>query len=379
MAGIKVLVVDDSMFFRNLITDGLRKQLPEGSTVESVKDSFDAEVKMISFTPDVLLVDVEMPKRNGIEFLNDIYKKHPIPAIIMSGSVMYRSEALKSPAKDFIVKPTFIGLGTNFMRDAADKLIAVAAEHKDSTEAAPTETQLDNKPAISSMPFAGMGLHGHLRTNDSFGIQGLSFNTVNRTVSTPKKEIDLIAIGSSTGGTEALSVVMKNLRPPMPPVVVVQHIPPTFSKLFAERLDGESALSVKEAEDGELVCKDTVYVAPGAKHMRIVKDAGQCRISCKEGPRVHGCCPAVDILFDSIHHITDDCSRVLAVILTGMGKDGASGMLKLRQQGARTLGQDEVTSVVYGMPKVAWEMGAVEKQLPLSAIASSITRIVRGN
>ena len=112
MTGIKVLVVDDSMFFRNLITDGLRKQLPEGSTVESVKDSFDAEVKMISFTPDVLLVDVEMPKRNGIEFLNDIYKKHPIPAIIMSGSVMYRSEALKSPAKDFIVKPTFIGLAT---------------------------------------------------------------------------------------------------------------------------------------------------------------------------------------------------------------------------------------------------------------------------
>ncbi len=374
MTGIKVLVVDDSLFFRNLITDGLKNQLPEGSTVESVKDSVEAEAKLVSFKPDVLLVDAEMPKRNGIDFLNDIRKDYPIPAIIMSGSAMYRDEALKSAAKDFIVKPTFIGLGTNFMRDAADKLTALVSENKDSAES----KALANQTAGISSPFANIGLHSHLRANDFSPIRGFSSSSVPRTASVPKKTIDIIAIGSSTGGTEALSVVMKNLRPPMPPVVVVQHIPPTFSKLFAERLDGESALSVKEAEDGELVCKDTVYVAPGAKHMQIVKDGNQCRISCRPGPRVHGCCPAVDILFDSIHRITDDCSKVLAVILTGMGKDGASGMLKLRESGARTLGQDEVTSVVYGMPKAAYEIGAVEKQLPLSAIASSITKIVRG-
>lgn len=255
----------------------------------------------------------------------------------------------------------------------------LADEYKNSSKLTLLKNQQNNTSVSISTPVMNFGLHGHLRMNDVSKLHSFTFNTVSRTSSLSKTVIDLIAIGSSTGGTEALSVILKNLRPPMPPVVVVQHIPATFSKLFAERLNGESALSVKEAEDGDIVCNDTVYVAPGAKHMRVVKEGGQCRISCKEGPRVHGCCPAVDILFDSIHNIAGDCSKVLAVILTGMGKDGASGMLKLRQKGAKTLGQDEVTSVVYGMPKAAWELGAVEKQLPLSAIASSITRIVRGD
>ena len=186
--------------------------------------------------------------------------------------------------------------------------------------------------------------------------------------------IELIAIGSSTGGTEALSVLLHGLKPPLPGIVIVQHIPAMFSKLLAQRLNEECPLSIKEAATGDKVEPNHVYIAPGGKHMTLQKTGpGPLTLDCTPGPPVHSCCPAVDVLFDTVANLVGD--RALGVILTGMGRDGADGLSKMRAQGAYTLGQDEATCVVYGMPKAAFDQGAVCEQLPLPDIAAAITRI----
>lgn len=191
-----------------------------------------------------------------------------------------------------------------------------------------------------------------------------------------RRKVELIAIGSSTGGTEALSRVLPALRPPLPPVVIVQHIPEGFSKLFAERMNRECELSVKEGADGDLLKPNSIYIAPGGLHMSLVKVNDVIKISCHMGPKLHGCRPAVDILFNSIAKLYPNGSS-LAVILTGIGHDGTKGMLEMKRQGSPTIGQDEATSVVYGMPKSAFDAGAVDKQFPLDMIAAAIMNKVR--
>ena len=193
-----------------------------------------------------------------------------------------------------------------------------------------------------------------------------------------KKKVEIIAIGSSTGGTEALSRVLPKLRPPLPPVLIVQHIPVGFSKLFAERMNKECALTVKEADDGDIVKPNTVYIAPGGLHMAITKVGDMTKISCHMGPKLHGCRPAVDVLFHSVARYFTDGSA-MAVILTGIGHDGAKGMQEMKQQGSPTIGQDEATSVVYGMPRAAFELGVVDRQYPLDMIAAAIMNRVKSN
>lgn len=184
----------------------------------------------------------------------------------------------------------------------------------------------------------------------------------------------LIVIGASTGGTEALAEVFQGLMPPLPPIVVVQHIPPHFSRLFAERLNAESRLEVCEAEEGMQLEPNHAYIAPGDKHVRVQKLGGMLLLSCASGAPVNGHCPSVDVLFRSAVVLRE---RALGLILTGMGDDGAAGLLAMREAGAHTLGQDEGTSVVYGMPRAAWLAGAVERQLPLSVMASALTAYAR--
>lgn len=196
-------------------------------------------------------------------------------------------------------------------------------------------------------------------------------------VAIARKKVELIAIGSSTGGTEALSQVLPKLQPPLPPVLIVQHIPIGFSKLFAERMNKECALSVKEAENGDIVKPNSIYIAPGGKHMAITKTGNITKIVCHMGPKLHGCRPAVDVLFHSIAHFYTGGSA-MAVILTGIGHDGTKGMLEMKKQGSPTIGQDEATSVVYGMPRAAFERGAVDKQFPLNMIAAAIMNRVKG-
>lgn len=187
----------------------------------------------------------------------------------------------------------------------------------------------------------------------------------------------LVAIGSSTGGTEALSEILSKLKAPLPPVMVVQHISATFSKLFAARLDRECELTVKEAVEGEYAKPNTIYIAPGDKHMSITGSPGSIVIHCKAGERIHGVLTSADVLFESVAKVIGP--KAVGVILTGMGVDGAAKMLEMRKAGARTLGQDEASCVVYGMPKAAFNMGAVERQVSLQDMAGEITKLVYPN
>ncbi|MBR3723013.1 MAG: chemotaxis protein CheB [Selenomonadaceae bacterium] len=189
----------------------------------------------------------------------------------------------------------------------------------------------------------------------------------------PKGSVDLIAIGSSTGGTEALSAILKELHPPLPPIVIAQHIPALFAKLFAERLNDECRLTVQEGEEGLTVKNNNVYIAPGNFHMTVNRESGLIVTHLNTGPKVHSCRPSVDVLFDSVAAFIG--KSALGIILTGMGQDGAQGLLKMRKEGSYTLGQDKNTCVVYGMPRAAFDLGAVAKQLPLTAIAGAIEEI----
>ena len=191
------------------------------------------------------------------------------------------------------------------------------------------------------------------------------------------KKIELIAIGSSTGGVEALAAILPKLRPPLPPIVIVQHIPAGFSKMFADRMDRASMLTIKEAEDGETIQKNWVYIAPGGIHMKLVKSGEYLKIKCFMAPPVHSCRPAVDILFFSVAELVGDAA--LGVILTGIGHDGAAGLLEMRNRGAATLGQDEESSAVYGMPKSAFECGAVMRQVALAGMPLTIMAIANKN
>ena len=187
-------------------------------------------------------------------------------------------------------------------------------------------------------------------------------------------EIKLIAIGSSTGGTEALAKILPHLRPPLPPIVIVQHIPAGFSKLFADRMNNESQLTVKEGEHGEFIKPNWVYIAPGGLHMDLRRMGENLQINCFMAPPVHSCRPAVDILFNSVARLVG--SAALGVILTGIGHDGTDGLLAMKKRGSPTLGQDEATSVVYGMPKSAFDAGAVDTQIALPSMALAITSLV---
>jgi two-component system chemotaxis response regulator CheB len=180
----------------------------------------------------------------------------------------------------------------------------------------------------------------------------------------------IIAIGSSTGGTEALYKILKEFPSAIPGIVIVQHIPPVFSRMFAERMNNQTALTVKEAKTGDYIEPGVAFVAPGDKHMRIKRIGDKYKLEVFEGDKVNGHCPSVDVLFNSV---AKECAKkAIGVILTGMGHDGAEGLLNMKQNGSFTLGQDEKSSVVYGMPKAAFELGAVEQQLPLASIAQAI-------
>lgn len=182
--------------------------------------------------------------------------------------------------------------------------------------------------------------------------------------------ICLIAIGSSTGGTEALSYILPRLQPPLPGIVIVQHIPPIFSRMLAQRLDGECRLSVKEAASGDVIRPNCVYIAPGSQHMTVYRRGGQLMLDCRPGQPVHSCCPSVDVLFQSVAREVG--ASAMGVILTGMGHDGAAGLLAMHQKGSPTLGQDKASCVVYGMPKTAYEMGAVDQQVSLTDMPAAI-------
>lgn len=322
---IRVLVVDDSIVFREVLSRGISTD-PYIEVVAKAIDPFDARDKIIELKPDVMTCDVEMPKMSGIEFIRRLLPQYPLPVIVVSTVSEAVFDAMNAGAVDFVTKPNIQSVRgvEDFINDLIIK-IKIAANAKVSMPKA--------------MPVGNKIANGKIDTDR------------------------IIAIGASTGGTEAIYNLLSHLTKATPGIVIVQHIPPVFSRMFAERMDNSTTFTVKEAQTGDVVEPGKVLIAPGDQHMRIIKTGSKLKVECFHGDKVNGHCPSVDILFDSVAKVCG--SKAIGIILTGMGYDGAKGLLSMKQNGARTIGQDERTSVVYGMPKVAFNIGAVEKQASL--------------
>ncbi len=334
---IRVLIVDDSILFREVLLRGLSSD-PDIEVVATANDPYDARDKIISTKPDVMTCDVEMPKMNGIEFISRLMPQYPLPIIVVSSTSGTVFDAMNAGAVDFVGKPDLSSVNSveNFINELIVK-IKIASNAKVHNNDAETTVK-----KIISNEIAGKG--------------------------------KIIAIGASTGGTEAIYAVLKNLPADSPGIVIVQHIPPNFSRMFAERLNTQTNLTVKEARTGDFVERGHVLIAPGDQHMIIRHVGDRYKVECFAGEKVNGHCPSVDVLFESV--AKEAGKNAVGVILTGMGYDGAKGLMSMRRKGARTLGQDEKSCVVYGMPKVAFNIGAVEKQSSLDNMAYSIYKML---
>ena len=386
MEAIKILIVDDSLLFREVVARGLKSRLPVGTQIEKAGDPFAARDKILSFDPDVMVLDVEMPNMNGIEFLRRLIVQYNLPTVVSSSRPVYKSLAMEAGAFSFLEKPSTT-LGSGSYLDGLAAEVKLAKEYGDLSADQVRQREIESKMDMAKVEELVRQADACSKPKVDYAILGDGEENPH-VRPTPKQipvvkvkgknsaKIDLIAIGASTGGTEALSKVLKELVPPLPPIVIVQHIPPMFSKLFADRLHNECHISVKEAQNGDKLEPNWAYVAPGDKQMKVKNFGGNMQLDVNHGPKVNGHCPSVDVLFDSVADQVGNSA--LGVILTGMGADGANGLLKMRQQGAATIGQDEASCVVYGMPRAAYEKGAVERQLPLSGIASMITTVAHG-
>lgn len=332
MNPIKVLVVEDSLVFRELLVQGLSKD-PGIQVVGVAKDPFEARDAILKYHPDVMTLDVELPRMNGIEFLRKLIPQYPLPVVVISSLSDKVFDAMNAGAVDFVAKPAVSERRQleSFIRNELLVKIKIASTAK-----------------ISRIKQQVMAQEPEKFTAHEKNL--------------------VIAIGASTGGTEAIFAVMKDYGADLPGIVVVQHMPPGFTEMYAKRLDNQCRVRVKEAQTGDRVLPGTVLIAPGGdKHMHLVKVNGMYQVEIKAGPKVNGHCPSVDVLFESVAKVAGP--NALGIILTGMGGDGAKGLLAMRKAGARTIGQDESTCVVYGMPKVAYDLGAVEFQEKLSNIA----------
>ncbi len=347
---IRVLVVDDSSLVRKILSEGLGAD-PALDVVGTAIDPYDARDKIVTLKPDVLTLDVEMPRMDGVEFLRRLMPQYPIPVVMVSSLTQkgrkITMDALDAGAVDFICKPT-TGL--------AGGLEGMMVE-------------LRTKVKIAST--ANVAHWKHRRA-------GLLPSETSRLASQPLDESTdkVIAIGASTGGTEAIRQVVTCLPKSSPGVLVVQHMPPGFTGMFAERLNAQCAMTVKEAEDGDKVSPGLILVAPGGdRHIRLKRVGGFYKVTLEEGEKVCGHCPSVEVLMQSVAAVAG--KNAVGVMLTGMGADGADGLVAMRQAGARTIGQDEATAVVYGMPKEAFLRGGVEKQAPLANIGREVVRLVK--
>lgn len=344
---IRVLVVDDSAVVRKLVTDALRSD-PDIEVVGTAIDPYFARDKIKELAPDVITLDLEMPRMDGLTFLRILMEQHPLPVIIMSSLTQQGSgpalEALRLGAFDVLAKPS----GSYSFGDLGPQLIARIK----ATAGARLRRPIASLAAPIAPPVPPVR---RLATARRGGAR------------------DVILLGASTGGTEALREVLTHLPDGLPGIAIVQHIPPVFSKAFADRLNTQCAFEVREAVDGDRLVPGLALIAPGNFHLMLQWQNDHYRVRVANGPQVWHQRPAVDILFKS----AADCGaapHALAGIFTGMGKDGAEGLLRLRERGATTFAQDEATSVVYGMPKVAWENGAAQVQVPLDRAAAHIIR-----
>ncbi|MEM7745103.1 MAG: chemotaxis response regulator protein-glutamate methylesterase [Pseudomonadota bacterium] len=347
----QVLVVDDSAVVRETLS-ALINRHPQLEVMATAKDPYEAAERMREQIPDVITLDVEMPRMDGISFLRRLMSQRPIPVVICSSLVGQGTEtllaALESGAVDIVQKPA---VGTKrFLEESAiliqDKVLAAA----------------------------------HARLPSGSGRKSVQRMPTNRAQSRPPRAMvkttqTIVAIGSSTGGTEALREILTALPPFSPPILIVQHMPEHFTGAFAERLSQQSQITVREARDGDRALRGTALVAPGNHHLMLTRSGAEYRVKVAEGPLVSRHRPSADVLFRSVAKYAG--KNAVGVILTGMGSDGAQGLKEMRSSGAHTIGQDEASCVVYGMSRAAKAAGAVVEEMPLSDISDALVELGR--
>lgn len=339
---IRVFIVDDSLLFRKVLIDTL-SQNPNIEVIGYAVDAFDAERKIPLLKPDVVTLDVEMPMVNGIEFVKKLLPKHPVPVILVSSLNLNVFEALSAGAVDFVRKPDMSSSNTasTFLNTLISKIFIAS--------------RAAIKVPVSPHPLKEPGKSAMGKT--AFSIDACS---------------TIIAIGASTGGTEATLQVLKDLPADTPGIVVTQHMPEGFTKMYADRLNRLCTMNVKEAQSGDVIERGQVLIAPGDLQMKVVKMGSRYTVNCYPGEKVSGHRPSVDVLFQSVADTAGACS--IGIIMTGMGRDGAEGLLSMKKKGAFTIGQDEESCVVYGMPMVAYNIGAVTKQVSCANIAGVLMK-----
>jgi two-component system chemotaxis response regulator CheB len=336
---IRVLIVDDSAIVRKILSEALSSE-EDIEVVGTAPDPFVARDKILALNPDVITLDIEMPRMDGLSFLKKLMQYRPTPTVMISSlaqsscSVVF--EAMEHGAVEVLAKPGGPYSVGELRLILANKVRAAA--------------QSKLKPAVlSSVPPRKVEMLPN------------------------RNHTQVIAIGASTGGTEAVREILQQMPVNSPPILVVQHIPPVFSRAFAERLDRLCSIRVKEAVDGDEVSPGQALIAPGDFHMLLQTNSVPPRVIIKTGPRICYQRPAVDVLFQSV--AMGMGKKAIGVLLTGMGSDGAQGMLKMKQAGAKTIAQDESTCVVYGMPREAVKLGAVDEILRLQEIAPALCRL----
>jgi len=351
MPKIRLMIIDDSLFFRTFLTTRVGTD-PSIDIVGSFGDPVEAASKIPALRPDVIALDMEMPKMRGTEFLRTVMPKYPnVKAVVISALSSNVFDAMHAGAIDFVGKPgSRPGFDdVQFVADIIQKIKIAASAHVVTTSPTPA------KPTSTTAP-----------TGSRFQPSITSASSKN-----------LIAIGASTGGTEAIIEVIKRFPANTPGVVIVQHMPPVFTRMYAERVDKICAMSVREAQSGDRVERGKILIAPGGEQqMYLRQDANGYFVYLMAGPKVSGHCPSVDVLFDSVTKIAG--RNAVGVLLTGMGADGAQGLTNMRKAGAHTIGQDEESCVVYGMPMEAFKRGGVTEQLPLSSIGDAVIRRFSG-
>lgn len=336
---IKVLIVDNSKIHQKLISFALSDQTGI-EVVGTAENPYVARDLIYQLRPDVITLDLKMPRMDGLTFLGKIMKSHPLPVIIVSSYAPKDSsnalKALRMGALDTLSKP---GLEYN-LKQFSKRLVQTV---RGVAGAKVQQGKIKKTVQPASVRIANAGQK-------------------------------IIAIGSSTGGTKAIEFLLKNLPEGLPGIVIVQHLPESFTKSFADRLDARSSLRIREAADNDQINPGCVYIAKGDKHMTVQKRGGKNYVRVSDGERINFHRPSVDVLFDSVAEKFGN--QATGIILTGMGADGANGLLKMRNNGAFTIGQDELSSVVYGMSKAAFEIGAVCEQHPLSDIPGRLLKVV---
>jgi two-component system chemotaxis response regulator CheB len=338
---IRVLIVDDSAIVRKLLSEAIAGE-PDLEVVGTAPDPYIARDKILVLRPDVLTLDIEMPRMDGLTFLKKVMHFHPLPVIIISSlgqaSCQAALDALRFGAVDVLAKPGGPYSVGELRNSLAGKIRAAAAARIGRSQAPPT---------------------GPAPVEPHYSLAAAAF-----------RSSALIAIGASTGGTEALKEVLMKLPATTPGIVITQHIPPVFSRAFAARLNQICAMEVKEAEDGDILKPGRALVAPGNFHMLVRKWSEGYKVQVTDGPQVCYQRPSADVMFSSVAEAAGN--QAVGVILTGMGSDGAQGMLKMKRAGAKTIAQNEESCVVFGMPREAIKLGAVDRVLPLSHVAAAI-------